>query len=413
MPSAPHGRRVFVSGIGAITPYGLGVDRLRDALYAGRSAIGPITAFDASRFQTRFGGELPKTALDEHFEGRDLPWLSSLTAHGVIAARLALADAKISNGVLADAGVFFGSGFGTIAEAGPHYLKWAEIGDAASRPTTIPSLMLNAPAAQIAIYLGLKGPSMTVATACASGSHAIGQAYREIREGRRDAMIAGGGEHALTELMLLSWSRLRVLSRRNDDPAGACRPFDADRDGLVLSDAIVLLVLESEESLARRGGRALAEIAGYASNCDASHLTAPDQSTEAEAIREALRDASVLPEDVDLVVAHGTATRLNDRTEGHSLREVFGSDKGFPVVTAPKSMLGHAMGASGALGVAAAVFALESGTVTPTINVAHLDPECAIPAPPDVAERRDPGVAIVDAFAFGGHNAVVVLKRAG
>ncbi|HEX4825084.1 MAG TPA: beta-ketoacyl-[acyl-carrier-protein] synthase family protein [Candidatus Polarisedimenticolaceae bacterium] len=404
-------RRVFVSGIGAITPYGLGVDALKDGLYAGRSAIGPITAFDASRFQTRFGGELPATPLAEHFDARDLPWLSSLTAHGVIAARLALADAGITNGAMGGAGVIFGSGFGTIAEAGPHFLKWAEVGDTASRPTTIPSLMLNAPAAQIAIYLGLTGPSLMVSTACSSGSHAIGQAYREIREGRREAMVAGGGEHALTELMLLSWSRLRVLSRRNDEPARACRPFDTDRDGLVLADAVVLLVLESEASLAARGGRALAEIAGYASNCDASHLTAPNQATEVLAIREALVDAGSEPGDVDLVVAHGTATRLNDRTEGHALREVFGDNGAFPVVTAPKSMLGHAMGASGALGVAAGVFALQSGKVTPTTNLDHLDPDCGIPMPPATAEAIDPEVAIVDAFAFGGHNAVVVLKK--
>jgi 3-oxoacyl-[acyl-carrier-protein] synthase II len=330
----------------------------------------------------------------------------------VIAARLALRNAGLVNGDLSGAGVMFGSGFGTIAEAGPHYLKWAEIGDTASRPTTIPSLMLNAPAAQIAIYLGLHGPSLTLATACSSGSHAIGQAYREIREGRRDAMLAGGGEHALTELMLLSWSRLRVLSRRNDEPERACRPFDTDRDGIVLADSIVLLVLESEESLRRRGGKALAEIAGYASNCDASHLTAPDRASEVEAIREALREAAVGVDEVDLIVAHGTATRLNDRTEGRALREVFGADDAFPVITAPKSMLGHAMGASGALGVAAAVFALQSGTVTPTINVDRVDPDCEIPAPVARAARIDPGVAIVDAFAFGGHNAVVVLKKA-
>jgi 3-oxoacyl-[acyl-carrier-protein] synthase II len=390
----------------------LGVDVLRDALYAGKSAIRPIKAFDASRFQTRIGGELPPITLAEHFETRDLPWLSSLTAHGVIAARLALRNAGLVNGDLSGAGVMFGSGFGTIAEAGPHYLKWAEIGDTASRPTTIPSLMLNAPAAQIAIYLGLHGPSLTLATACSSGSHAIGQAYREIREGRRDAMLAGGGEHALTELMLLSWSRLRVLSRRNDEPERACRPFDTDRDGIVLADSIVLLVLESEESLRRRGGKALAEIAGYASNCDASHLTAPDRASEVEAIREALREAAVGVDEVDLIVAHGTATRLNDRTEGRALREVFGADDAFPVITAPKSMLGHAMGASGALGLAAAVFALQSGTVTPTINVDRVDPDCEIPAPVARAARIDPGVAIVDAFAFGGHNAVVVLKKA-
>jgi 3-oxoacyl-[acyl-carrier-protein] synthase II len=412
MTSASGGRRVFITGLGAITPYGVGREPLREALYAGRSAIGPIRAFDASRFPTRFGGELPAIPFEEHFDTKELPWLSGLTAHGVIAARLAVADAGLAPEVSAAAGVVFGSGFGTIAESGPHFLKWAEIGDAASRPTTIPSLMLNAPPAQIAIHLGLTGPSLAVATACSSGSHAIGLAYREIREGRRDVMLAGGGEHALTELMLLSWSRLRVLSRRNDEPQKASRPFDVDRDGLVLADAVVLLVLESEASLARRGGTALAEIAGYASNCDASHLTAPHQATEVVAIREALRDASLAPGDVDLVIAHGTATRLNDRTEGQSLREVFGENH-FPVVAAPKSMLGHTMGASGALGLAAAALSLESGIVPPTINLDRVDPECGIPAPPSSATRIDPEVAIVDAFAFGGHNAVLVARKVG
>jgi 3-oxoacyl-[acyl-carrier-protein] synthase II len=402
---------VFLTGIGAVTPYGLGVDPLREALYAGRSAIGPIRGFDASRFPTRFGGELPRIPLEDHFDTRELPWLSTLTAHGVVAARLAVGDAGLAAAQVADAGVFFGSGFGTIAEAGPHFLKWAEVGDTASRPTTIPSLMLNAPAAQIAIYLGLKGPSLVVSTACSSGSHAIGLAYREIREGRRDVMLAGGGEHALSELMLLSWSRLRVLSRRNDQPERASRPFDADRDGIVIADAVALLVLESEESLARRGGHALAEIAGYASNCDASHLTAPDRSTEVAAIREALRDADATAAEVDLVVAHGTATRLNDRTEGQALREVFEPTGTIPRVTAPKSMLGHTMGASGALGVATAAFALGSGTVTPTINIDRVDPECGIPAPSSRAETIDPRLALVDAFAFGGHNAVLVLRR--
>jgi 3-oxoacyl-[acyl-carrier-protein] synthase II len=404
-------RRVFLTGIGAVTPYGLGVAPVREALYAGRSAIGAIRGFDASRFPTRFGGELPEIPLADHFDSRDLPWLSTLTAHGVIAARLAASDAGLAAERMAEAGIFFGSGFGTIAEAGPHFLKWAEVGDTASRPTTIPSLMLNAPAAQIAIYLGLKGPSLVVSTACSSGSHAIGLAYREIREGRRDVMLAGGGEHALSELMLLSWSRLRVLSRRNDHPERACRPFDADRDGIVIADAVVLLTLESEEALTRRGGRALAEIAGYASNCDASHLTAPDQATEVAAIREALRDARAAPAEVDLVVAHGTATRLNDRTEGRALREVFEPAGAIPAVTAPKSMLGHTIGASGALGVAAAAFALDSGIVTPTINVDRVDPECGIPAPLAHAEARNPRVALVDAFAFGGHNAVLVLRK--
>ena len=407
------GRRVFVTGVGAVSPYGLGAAPLREALFSGRSAIGPIRTFDASRFPSRIGGEVPPFALEDHFDERELTWLSKLAAHGVIAARLALADAGCSDpDAIERAGVIFGTGFGSLAESGPHFVRWAEIGDAAARTMTIPVLMLNAPAAQMAMQLGLKGPALTIATACSSGSDAVGQAFREIRSGTRDAMLAGGGEHALTELMLLSWSRLRVLSRRNDDPAGASRPFDADRDGMVLADAVVLLLLESEEHLARRGGRAIAEIVSYASNCDASHLTAPDEASETEAMRAALTEARLAPQELDLVCAHGTATRRNDATEGRALRAVFDHGSPFPAVSALKSMTGHPMGASGAIGVAAAAWALEAGIVPPTLNFARLDPECSIPAPSSRAVRRELRAAMVNAFAFGGHNAVIALRRA-
>jgi 3-oxoacyl-[acyl-carrier-protein] synthase II len=407
-----NGRRVFVSGIGAVTPYGLGSAALRDGLFSGRSAIAPLRAFDAARFPSRIGGEIPPLALAEHFDDRELPWLSTLAAEAVIAARLARTDADLDEIVPADRGaVIFGTGFGSLAEAGPHFVKWSEIGDLAARPTTIPVLMLNAPAAQIAMHLGLTGPSLTLATACSSGSNAIGHAFREIRAGRQDVVMAGGGEHALTELMLLSWSRLRVLSRRNDEPERASRPFDADRDGLVLADGVVLLALESEEHVQRRGGRALAEVVGYGSNCAAEHLTAPDQASEVAAMRAALDDAGVARDAVDLVVTHGTATRRNDVIEGHALREVYGDDGVFPALAAVKSMMGHAMGASGAIGTAAAVFALASSTVPPTINLDTPDPLCAISGFSPVATPRFLRHAMVNAFAFGGHNAVLILKR--
>jgi 3-oxoacyl-[acyl-carrier-protein] synthase II len=406
-------RRVFISGIGAVTPYGLGGSLLREGLFAGRSAIGPLRGFDASRFPSRIGGEIPPLDLESHFDEREIPWLSVLAAHAVIAARLALEDAGLTGVVPAGrGGVIFGTGFGSLAEAGPHFLKWFEIGDAAARPTTIPVLMLNAPAAQISRQLGLTGPSLTLATACSSGSNAIGYAFREIRAGRQDVVLAGGGEHALTETMLRSWLRLRVLSCRNDEPERASRPFDADRDGLVLADAVVLLALESEEHLEGRGGRALAELVGYGSNCGAEHLTAPDQASEVAAMRAALDDAGLAPDAVDLVLAHGTATRRNDVVEGRALREVFGHNGTFPALAAVKSMVGHAMGASGAIGAAAAAFALAQGEVPPTINLDSPDPECAISGFSPVATSRPVGHAMVNAFAFGGHNAVLVFRRA-
>ena len=408
------GRRVFVSGIGAVTPYGLGGAALRSGLFAGRSAIGPIRAFDASRFPSRIGGEVPALALEEYFGERELPWLSTLAAQAVIAARLAFADAGLVGAVAhGRGGVVFGTGFGSLAESGPHFVRWAKIGDAAARPTTIPVLMLNAPAAQVARHLNLSGPCLTVATACSSGSNAIGHAFREIREGRQDVMLAGGGEHAVTELMLLSWSRLRVLSRRNDEPERASRPFDSDRDGLVPADAVVLLVLESEEHLSRRGGRALAELSGYGSNCGADHLTAPDRDSEVAAMRAALSDAGMSGDTVDLVVMHGTATRRNDVVEAEALQEVVGADGAGPALTAPKSMMGHAMGASGAIGAAAAAFALGSATVPPTINLDAPDPLCPISGFVPVATPRPLGSAMVNAFAFGGHNAVLILRKWG
>lgn len=406
------GRRVFVSGIGAVTPYGLGRGALSSGLFAGRSAIGPIRGFDASRFPSRIGGEIPPVALEEHFGERELPWLSTLAAHAVIAARLAFVDAGLVDTVAPGrGGVVFGTGFGSLAESGPHFVRWAAIGDAAARPTTIPVLMLNAPAAQIARHLSLSGPCLTLATACSSGSNAIGYALREIREGHQDVMLAGGGEHAVTELMLLSWSRLRVLSRRNDEPERASRPFDSDRDGLVPADAVVFLVLESEDHLVRRGGRALAELAGYGSNCGADHLTAPDRESEVAAMRAALSDAGVTSDAVDLVVMHGTATRRNDIVEAEALREVFGTNGAGPALTAPKSMMGHSMGASGAIGAAEAALALASGTIPPTINLDAPDPLCAISGFVPDASPRSLGHAMVNAFAFGGHNAVLLLRR--
>jgi len=405
-------RRVYVSGIGAVTAYGLGATTLRDGLFAGRSAIAKIRSFDASRFPCRIGGEVAPIPLTEHFEERELPWLSTLAAHSVIAGRMALEDAGLDGGVAPGrAGIILGTGFGSLAESGPHYVKWAEIGDAASRPTTIPTLMLNAPAAQVARHLSLTGVCHTVSTACSSGSDAIGQAFREIRDGRHDVMLAGGGEDALTELMLLSWSRLRVLSRRNDEPERASRPFDTGRDGLVPADAVVFFVLESDSHLRARGGKPLAEISGYAANCGADHLTAPDRASEIAAMRAALADAGLAADAVDLVIAHGTATRLNDVVEAEALREVFG-DRDDLAIAAPKSMMGHAMGASGPIGVALAAFSLASATVPPTVNLETPDPACPVSGFVPQATRRELRHAMVNAFAFGGHNAVLVMSRA-
>lgn len=405
-------RRVFVTGIGAVTPFGVGAPVLRDSLQAGRSAIATIRGFDSSRYPVHIGGEIPEFPLTDHFEERELSWMSKITCYAVIAAREALTDAGVAEPNPARSGVVFGSGFGTIPEAGLHFFRWAATGQSAARPTSIPVFMLNAPPAQIAMRHKLHGPSLTVSTACSSGSNAIGLAYQEIVSGRADLMLAGGGENSLTESMLACWCRMRVLSKRNDAPERASRPFDRDRDGMVVSDATVMFVLESEESLARRGGRARAQLAGFAANCDASHLTAPVVDTEVEVMRAALREAGVTAEEIDLVCAHGTATRLNDTTEGGALERLFSNRERPPALTAVKAMTGHTMGASGALGMAAAVFAIESGKILPPVNLDAPDPECSFRALFDSPATTDPKCAIVNAFAFGGQNAVLVLRRA-
>ena len=342
-------RRVFVSGIGAITPFGVGAPLLRDSLQAGRSAIGPIRGFDSSRYPVHIGGEVPEFPLTDHFDERELSWMSRLTSHAVIAAREAFADASRR------------ARSGSLGGDVRHRLQH----DPRSRTALLPlgadrsigraphfdsPVHAQAPSAQIAMRLKLNGPSLAVSTACSSGSNAIGLAYQEIASGRADLMVTGGGESSLTETMLACWCRMRVLSKRNDAPEKASRPFDRERDGMVVSDGTVMFVLESEESLARRGGRARAELAGFAANCDASHLTAPVVDTEVAVMRAALGEAGITPDEVDLVCAHGTATRLNDTTEGAALEQLFASRERPPALTAVKAMTGHTMGASGALG---------------------------------------------------------------
>ena len=339
-------------------------------------------------------------------------WLSELAAHAVIAARLAVADAGIAEVAAPDrAGVVFGTGFGSLAESGPHYVKWAEIGDAAARPATIPTLMLNAPRRRSPSTLAFAGPASRWRRRVARGATlSVTQCARSRRGGKTSCWRAAA-ERALTELMLLSWGRLRVLSRRNDEPERASRPFDARRDGLVLADAVVLLVLESEDHLARRGGRALAELVGFGSNCGAGHLTAPDQASEASAMRSASKSAVWIEKTSISSSPMGPRRGATDVVEGQALREVFGDNGSFPALAALKSMVGHSMGASGRSAPPAAAFALESGTIPPTINLDAPDPQCQISGFAPVATRRTLRHAVVNAFAFGGHNAVLVLRR--
>jgi len=403
--------RVYITGIGAVTPYGLGSEVLREGLLAGRSAIRPIVGFEAESLPVRFGGELQDLELEQHFDPRRLKTLGRLSAASVLAARLASDQAGLASAPSSDtAGVFYGSGFTTLPEAARVFMRYQDIGDLAVEPRTIPLHMPNAPPAHIAIDLGLRGPHLMVATACSSASNAIGQAFREIRDGRADMMLAGGGECALTRSMLLSWCRMRVLSTCNQEPERASRPFHQDRDGMVVSDAIVILVLESEARVRARGARPLAELSGFGMSCDASHLTQPCSSSQARAMRDGLADANMAAADIDYVSAHGTGTRVGDVSEVQALRDVLACEADRVSVSAVKSMVGHTLGASGAIGVAASVYAMETGRIPPTINLDAPDPECVLRHVSNVAETRPVRGAMVNSFGFGGSNAVLVLR---
>ena len=413
-PAAPARRleRVLVTGIGAVTPIGNDAPAFLDGLRSGRNGIGRVTRCDPDGLPVTIAGEVegfdPESCLDRRTARRT----ARFAQFAVAAGREALADAGLAaDGRQDDVGVVMATS-GDAFEMGTPYLEMERRGPMKADPFIITRSGQHMGAARVARELGLRGPNTTVNTACASGTDALGHALNLIRLGHARALIAGGAEALIGRLALASMGRLGALSRNNDDPEGACRPFDRDRDGFVLGEGAGVLLLESERSARARGARVYAELAGAGWSFDATDDTAPDPEGEALAMRRALADAAIDPAEVGYVNAHGTSTPYNDRSETRAVKLALGEDRARRVpVSSTKSMTGHLAAAAGGVEAIAALLALHWGAIPPTINYRTPDPECDLDVVPNEARRAEPGVALSNSFGLGGQNACIALRR--
>jgi len=409
------GRHVVVTGLGAVTPLGNDVPTLWEGLLAGRSGVGPITLFDPSALEVRIAAEVKAFDPVALFGHREARRNDRFTLFALEAARQALADAGLQfNGEdRRQVGVLIGSAVGGVHTLLENYDLLHTSGPRRVSPFMIPMMMPNAASAAVAIVYGLRGLNLCVASACATGSHAIGEAAEVIRRGRAEVMICGGSEAVIAPVSLAAFRNMGAISTRNDEPERASRPFDAERDGFVMGEGAGVLVLESLEHARQRGARIYCELVGYGATADAYHVTAPEETGEgaAGAMEQALHDAGLAPQDVDYINAHGTSTLLNDRIETRAIRTVFGPHADRLVVSSTKSMLGHLMGAAGAVEAIACLKSLETGWVHPTINYEHPDPQCDLDYVPNQARRLEPRVALSNSFGFGGHNGCLIFRR--
>jgi 3-oxoacyl-[acyl-carrier-protein] synthase II len=409
-------RRVVVTGVGAVTSLSSRVADLWQRLCRGESGIVLITLFDTTEYKVKFAGEVTSFSLEGYVSPKDAKRLDRFTQFALVAAIDAARDSGLdfSKEDPYRCGTILGSGIGGLNEIEEQHTRLMEKGPSKVSAFTIPKLMLNAAPGHVSIQYGLKGPSSAVATACASAANAIGDAYKYIQYDDVDIMVTGGAEAALTPMGISGFSNMRALSERNDDPQRASRPFDADRDGFVLSEGAGVLVLEEFEHARARGAAIYAELLGFGSSSDAGHITQPDEhgAGAARAMQQALRDARIDGTAVDYINAHGTSTPLGDQAETAAIKTVFGEHARKVSVSSTKSQLGHLLGASGGVEMIIAALALRDGVVPPTINLRTPDPKCDLDFTPNEARQRKLNVAISNSFGFGGHNACLVLGRA-
>jgi 3-oxoacyl-[acyl-carrier-protein] synthase II len=408
-------RRVVVTGLGAVTPIGNDVATYWEGLSSARNGVAAITLFDASRHACRFAAEVKDFNPAGWLEPKEAKRWDRFCQFGVVAVKQAVADA----GLTIDAsnekrvGVSIGSGVGGLLmmETQAHVL--ADRGPDRVSPFCVPMMIPNMATGLAAIALGAKGPSSAVATACAAGSNAIGDAFRQIQLGLADVMVCGGAESAITPLGVAGFASAKALSFRNDDPATASRPFDAERNGFVIGEGAGVLVLENLEHAQARGATILAEIVGYGTTCDAHHITSPSPGGVggAEAIRLALSDARLEPEAVDNVNAHGTSTQANDSNETAAIKASLGRHAYRIPVSSTKSMTGHLLGGSGGIEAVAAVLTIGHNLVPPTINYSNPDPACDLDVVPNTAREHNVNVVLSNSFGFGGHNVCLAFRR--
>jgi len=406
-------RRVVVTGMGAVTPVGNDIATMWDALTSGRSGLGRITRFDPSPYETQIAGEVKEFDASTYMDRKDIRRTDRFTHYAVAAASQALKDAKLEN--IADPeriGTAIATGVGGLETLIDGILLMERRGPARLSPFLVPMLMANAASAQVSMQFGLRGPSLTHVSACASSSHAIGEGGDIIRRGQADVMVVGGSEAAVLAIGIAAFSAMHATSRRNDEPEAASRPFDKDRDGFVLSEGAAVVVLEEREHARSRGARIYGELVGYGATADAYHITAPSPEGEgnARAMRMALQEAGLRPEGIDYINAHGTSTQPNDREETAAIKAVFGEHAYKLLVSSTKSMTGHLLGAAGALEAIACLLAIRDGCIPPTINYTTPDPGLDLDYVPNTARARSITTALSNSMGFGGHNASLIVR---
>ena len=408
-------RRVVVTGLGTVTPCGNDVAATWDAMVAGRSGVGLIRSFDASNFPVRIAAEVKNFDVEGILGRKQARRQDLFTQYAMVASIEAATMAGISPNAEGDErlGVYVGTGIGGLNEIVTGADLFQKEGYKGLSPFFIPRALTNMACGQLALHLGAQGPSLCVSTACATGNHSIGEAWRAIRAGDADRIFAGGAEAAVIPLGLNGFAVMKALSKRNDDPATASRPFDAERDGFVMGEGAGILVLEELEHARRRGVTILAELVGYGLTNDAHHDTAPAPggAGAARCMRMALRSAGMPPDAVDYINAHGTSTPQNDVNETQAIKSVFGDHAKKLAISSTKSVTGHLLGAAGGVEAVAAVMALRTGILPPTANLHNPDPNCDLDYVPNQARRSNPQVVLSNAFGFGGCNATLVFRR--
>jgi len=409
-------KRVVITGLGIISPLGNDVPAFWQSLKNSKSGIGPITNMDATAFDSRIAGEVKNFNPAAYgISSKDTKRMDKFAQFAIAATREAIKDAglDLEKENRDRIGVLIGSGIGSLDTMERECKLFLEKGSSRLSPFLIPMLLVNEAAGQVAIVFGLRGPNSCVATACASGSHALGDAFKILQRSDADVMVAGGTESCIVNLGVGGFCALKALSMRNNEPQKASRPFDLERDGFVIAEGAGIAVLETLEHARKRGAHIYAEFAGYGMSCDAYHITAPDPegSGAARAITAALRDARLNPEDVEYINAHGTSTKLNDKVETLSIKKALGPHAKKVMVSSTKSMTGHPLGAAGGIEFVACCLTLRDNVVHPTVNYEHPDPDCDLDYVPNVARKATVNACLSNSLGFGGHNATLAIKK--
>jgi 3-oxoacyl-[acyl-carrier-protein] synthase II len=408
-------RRVVITGVGVVSSLGTGVDKNWKCLTEGRSGIGHITRFDASDLPSRIAGEVKDFEPTDFIEKKEIKKMDLFIQYALAASAMAMEDSglKVTEENAERVGVLVGSGLGGLPAIEKYHEVYQKSGYKRITPFFIPMLIINLAPGQISIRFGAKGPNVSSVSACATGTHSIGDAYHMIKRGDADAMIAGGTESTITPLGVSGFCVMKALSTRNDDPQAASRPFDADRDGFIIAEGAGIVILEEYESAKKRGAKIYGELLGYGLTADAYHLTAPAPGGEgaARCMRMALNNSGVNPEDVDYINAHGTSTPFNDIYESLAIKSTFGAHVDKLMVSSTKSMTGHGLGAAGALEAIYCLLAMQNNVVPPTINLHNPSEECTLDYVPNTARDTKVDVAMSNSLGFGGTNATLLFRK--